>query len=106
MMMKKLIVPAMTEVRPLEDINQEMLVVFEQSKKLDPEGRIGYVSGIITSKGRDKISIYIKRLAKYTEHVRSQQPFPIFSPTDIFTKKIYDQTMSIQLPGQEFQKFW
>lgn len=41
--------------------------------------RIGYVSGIITSDGREHIERNMQRLATHTELLRASHPFPVFS---------------------------
>lgn len=104
--MNKLIISSLKEVNSLEDINKALLKVFKEAKKASPDSKFGYVAGIITAKGKDKSPFYIARLAKYTEHLRKNNSFHIFSATDIFTQEIYQKTNAFNIPGSEFKIFW
>lgn len=69
--------------------------------------RIGYVSGIISSDGPDKIQENIERLKKYTDFVRASHKFPVFSATDIFTKQVYEVcNREREILNSEFIEFW
>lgn len=101
--MKELIVPRLAEVGSFDEIVSVIHPLFEELKSTTP--RIGYVSGIISSKGVDKIPVYITRLEGYTEHIRTLHQFPIFSATDIFSDQIYERVGGTRQP-ENFIKFW
>jgi hypothetical protein len=75
-----------------------------KSLKDSGEGRIGFVSGIITSDGEKFIGLNLRRLASYTEFIRKANDFPIFSATDVFDEAL---TMRIGHNAEErWLSFW
>jgi hypothetical protein len=72
--------------------------------------RIGYVAGILTSEGEDKLQENINRLDKHTENIRKANNYPVFSSTDIFDKKLVYSLEEIKLSPnkveEKFREFW
>ncbi len=62
--------------------------------------RIGYVSGIITSDSREYVALNRSRLEGYTEYLRANSEFPVFSSNDIFGSEIEDRL------GENDEKKW
>lgn len=108
--MKKDIQKSITKAMSLDEIATDVLSLFDEIKLEEKTKKLGYVSGIITSEGKDKMSQNIKRLDKFTEHVRSSYDFPIFSATDIFTDEVYSRLAEMKMEHAElhkkFVRFW
>lgn len=104
--MKEFLHPRLQTVRSFGELLPTVRGVLE---KLTLEGkkRIGYVSGIISSDGPDKIQENIERLKSFTDSVRSTHQFPVFSATDIFTEQIYEACNNERkITQSEFIDFW
>lgn len=102
--MNHLIALSLKEAKSLDDINKALYNIFKTDNHSN--SRIGYVSGIITAKGKEKSPIYITRLAQYTEYLRQKNNFHIFSATDIFTEEVFKNTNAYTISGAEFKLFW
>ncbi len=89
----------------LEDIKKNLFKLFRQLRKNEYQN-IGYVSGIITSNGPQHISKNLKMLEKYTTELRRKHNYPIFSATDIFSQKIFEQINAQNLTTQNWNNFW
>jgi phosphoglycolate phosphatase-like HAD superfamily hydrolase len=84
--------------------------VLEETKRKHVSGRVGYVSGIISSDGDEKILKNITRLENYTNDIRKIHKFPIFNPPDIFSDDLYARLQELKVPKKEreekFIVFW
>lgn len=103
--MKEQIYLAVYNATTLANVRDGLFTVFTNTRK-EGQQKIGYVSGIITSEGRENIPRNIDRLAKFTEHIRTQQDFPVFSPTDVFYDELIDRLVANNLKNDDFIQFW
>jgi len=78
--------------------------------KADTHEYLGFVSGIVSSDGDEYVERNIRRLAAYTERIRSEQPFRIFSATDVFSPELFARLTEMKLDREEreahFFDFW
>ncbi|MCL5113988.1 MAG: hypothetical protein M1372_02350 [Patescibacteria group bacterium] len=92
----------------LEQIYEEIIKFFADIRK--QYEKIGYVSGIITSDGLDKIEYNRKKLMKYTKVLEEINNFPLFSAVDIFSDDIYlrikEKDMEHNEREKKFAWFW
>lgn len=106
---KEIIALVLTTESNLIEVRLSIVQVLKEAKRKHVSGRLGYVSGIITSDGDEKILENINRLENYTNDIRKIQKFPIFSPTDI-SNDVYARLQEMKLPKKEreekFIAFW
>ena len=104
--MKELLQPGLQVVSSFGELLPTVRGVLEKLT-LGGQKRIGYVSGIVSSDGPDKIQENIERLKRFTDSVRSTHQFPVFSATDIFTDRIYEVcNRERKITQSEFIDFW
>ncbi len=90
-------------------LEEVKLGIFRALDRIDcieskPTRKRGYVSGILTTDGKDMIETNFERLARYTAFIRESNDFTIFSLTDIFNKKLISRF--IWVPQEEWRAFW
>jgi len=107
--MKELFYPAIDRFTVLYRILPEALAVLEAVHKKNPSGRIGFVSGLITSDGpafREKNMVI---LDERTKAIREKHGFPIFSASDVFSQdhleRIITSPFYVDRPEPWF-RFW
>lgn len=66
--------------------------------------KVGYVSGIITSDGKEHIDRNMALLKRNTSKIRESVGFPVFSAADIFHNESYDKFGGIE--EHEWYAFW
>ena len=104
--MKEIIQPRLKSVGSFGELFSIVCTTLQEVKEKG-QTRIGYVSGIISSDGPDKIQENIERLQRITEILRGNHKFPIFSATDIFTNEVYERcTKDSVLLNTDFIQFW
>ena len=107
---KDAIAPALKTSSNLIEVRISVVKVLENIKINHTFVKLGYVSGIISSDGDEKILENTNRLENYTNYIRKIQKFPIFSSTDIFCNDLYARLQEIKLPKKEreekFIVFW
>src|SRR3989344_8301647 len=104
--MKEIIQPRLKSVGSFGELFSIVCTTLQEVKEKG-QTRIGYVSGIISSDGPDKIQENIERLQRITEILRGNHKFPIFSATDIFTSEIYERCSKDRaLLNSDFIQFW
>lgn len=100
---------ALADVETLAEARHQVIETLAKVKA-DTHAHLGYVSGIITSDGDEYIERNIQRLAAHTQRIRSEQSFPIFSATDVFTPEIFERLAEMHLSRQQreahFVDFW
>lgn len=74
-----------------EALFEKVEVVLRGAKDKSPDGRVGYVSGIISSDGPEFLERNRRTLQEKTEKFRELYDFPIFSANDIFTPEFVDR---------------
>ena len=92
----------------LDQIKAEVINFFSEIRKQN--SKIGYVSGVITSDGQDKIEFNRKKLIEYTNLLEDVNNFPLFSAVDVFSDKVYKNLQEMELEHEErekkFMEFW
>lgn len=108
--MKAKLAKVLVDSTNLASVRDKVIALFDQTTQRTGTKRIGYVAGIINSDGPEKVEENRQRLAEYTERIRGEQDFPIFSATDIFTKELFTRLEEVKLGGPEktqaFLQFW
>lgn len=108
-MKEKLDFASMNKV-DLPNIRDKVLDTLSTIREESQDKRLGYVSGIITSDGAAQIDRNLGILEDHTNRLRTLYPFPIFSATSIFDKRILDDLfeMSLNPVAREtsFYQFW
>src|ERR1035437_7915212 len=99
--MKQILSKSFRKATTLEHILPELMLIFESVKLKRNIKKIGYVSGVISSQGDNKISENKKLLADHTEKIRQSVDFPVFSAADIFTDELYLRIDEIKLSRLE-----
>ena len=100
------------ELKSVTNLDQTSKIVLSMLKDLkdSKESRIGYVAGVVTSDGPEKIDENVRNLINCTKNIRKQYNFPIFSSTDIFDKKFIENLDEMSLPPKIFEErflyFW
>ena len=107
--MKELIIQAVAGVNNLPEM-QVVLVDFLR-KRSNKVHRVGYVAGIISSEGLEKIPENTAKLEEYT--VLMSQKYPndaFFSAAYVFTTSVYERLEEFRLPkearDEAFKGFW
>jgi len=108
--MKKKIALVLTTASNFIEVRLSVVRVLEETKRKHVSGRVGYVSGIISSDGDEKILENTNRLENYTNDIRKIHKFPIFNPPDVFSNDLCARLQEIKLPKKEreekFIVFW
>lgn len=108
--MKAKLARVLVDSTNLAAVRDKVVALFDQTRQRTGTKRIGYVAGIINSDGPEKVEENRQRLAEYTERIREEQDFPIFSATDIFSKELFAKLEEVKLGGPErneaFMRFW
>jgi hypothetical protein len=91
----------------IEEVLKITLNLISQIKKENPDTKIGYVSGKVTTDGEENISKNLKRLHVFTEKISKEFGENIFSAADVFDEEVY---WKINLPRpvheEDFYAFW
>lgn len=103
--MKEKIAVAVKEANSLAQVRDSLFSVFKEYRQSGND-RIGYVSGVITSDGHEHIQRNIERLVKFTEHIRTQNGFPIFSATDVFDDALFTRLNAAGFKNPDWVVFW
>src|SRR3990170_3226698 len=91
----------------LNQVEEGLLSFFAEQKLYNPDLKIAYVSGIISSDGPEYIERNIKRLASVTNEIRNEFPeYLVFSATDVFTNEVFERINAKNYPYHEWLAFW
>lgn len=103
--MKEAIQESVKTAATLAEVRDSLFDVF---RTLQAQGhtRIGYVSGTITSDGEESIPHNIERLNRFTETIRAQQGFPVFSATDVFDDTLFKRLDAAGFVNSDWEVFW
>lgn len=96
---------AVKNANNLVEVKDSILVVLKELKNKGNR-RIGYVSGIVTSDSPENIDGNVKRLSRFTELIRSQNDFPIFSSTDVVSDELFKRLGLEEFQKTDWEKFW
>ena len=96
--MHKNIGPALKNIKSLIHIKEELVKLFETTKKKNGISKIGYVAGIINSDGPKYFEINKKRLVSYVGKLRKIHKFPMFCAIDVFPIEVYSRLIEWTLP--------
>lgn len=103
--MKEKIADAVKMSNSLAQVRDSLLGVFREYR-LAGHNRIGYVSGAITADGRENIPKNIARLERFTEQIRTQREFPVFSATDVFDDELFKRLDALGFKNENWITFW
>lgn len=105
--MRVLLKKALKNTSSIEHILQVVLDNIAKMKMKNPEVKIGYVSGKVTTDGKENILKNLERLHSFTESISKEFGSNIFSAADVFNEEVY---WKINLPRpiheKEFYDFW
>lgn len=104
--MKHIIKKHADKKNSLEEVKVAVLEALKEISLISDSGRLGYVSGIMTSDGPEYTERNIKILEQYTEDLRNTNNFPVFSATDVFDQELFRRIDSHNIPVQEWFDFW
>lgn len=104
--MQERIREAVKDSETLNEVRDNILTLLKNLFEIDGATQIGYVSGIITSDGKEKIGENIERLQRFTEHVRKTSGFPIFSSIDVFPDELFNRLGGAKIGKEEWEVFW
>jgi hypothetical protein len=82
-----LISRSVANAHTFDEIREGVMRVLRLASHMTPVGRVGYLSGIITSLGHERIGEMTERLEQLTGDIRENVEilsFPVFSSSDIF----------------------
>ena len=101
---------AIAGVQSLQEV-QSALLGLVSNVRANGVGRMGVISGIVSSEGMDKIPQNMARLQVYTVLMNKRYPdAQFFSAADVFTTAVYGNLSEFQLPKPEidyvFMEFW
>jgi hypothetical protein len=96
---------AVKNAKSIAEVKEGVLLVLKELKN-QGNRRIGYVSGLITSEGSENMAKNVQRLVKFTDFVRSQNNFPIFSPTDVVSDELFERLGLEEFQKTDWEKFW
>ena len=99
---EKRILEAIQQANALEEVQAAIGNVLQELSG----GRIGYVSGIVTSDGIEKIEENLQRLKGFSKALREKYGFPIFSPSDVFPKDVLGRVQENGATNESFVQFW
>jgi len=95
------------EATSLEQVKEGLLSFLFEEKLHNPDLKIAYVSGIITSDGPEHVERNIERLAWVTNEIRNEYPeYLVFSATDVFTNEVFERINAKDYPYHEWLAFW
>ena len=104
--MKERIREAVKESGTLNEVRDNILAVIKNMFEIEGVTQIGYVSGIITSDGPEKISENLNRLQKFTDLVRKTSDFPIFSSIDVISDELFKRLGAAKIEQEVWRVFW
>lgn len=87
--------------KTIEELQERIIDSLEQIKK--EQDKLGYVIGILTSDGPDRIKENVEKLKSYTRKVSSENDFPIFSAMVTFVGDNGDVVDHVRNRHYEFQ---
>jgi len=107
--MKEKIKEAVETGETLEEIKNNLLKVLREQRESGVD-RIGYVAGIVTSEGPQKIDENVRTLNKHISEIGACSGFPVFSPADIFSWELVERLGITKMPLTKIEeataKFW
>lgn len=104
--MREIIRVSVQEATTLVEVREGLLRAFVQEKQGKDGLRIGYVAGIITSDGPDRIEENIQRLEEHTQRIREKENILIFSAVDVFDEELFARLKAHTLPSDSWWIFW
>ena len=102
----QLITQSVARAHTLDDIYAAIVGVFHYLREDLKCFSIGYVSGVVTSDGPEKVEENLERLCAITTQLRKVHIFPLFSPPDIFSKDVLFRVEQTGAQEGDFIQFW
>lgn len=96
------------EARDLPEVLARLLECFKGYLLIDSRARFGYVAGIVSSDGAERMPQNLERLADFTEEIRRCcADLLVFSATDIFLGSgLSGRLEAIGTNEQDYMTFW
>ena len=101
-----LIAQSSLRARTLDEVYAAIVGILRHLREDFSYPSIGYVSGVVTSDGPDKIGENLKRLQNIAVGLREEHFFPILSPPDIFSLALIERLEKGGIKGEDFVQFW
>ncbi|MBI4054151.1 MAG: hypothetical protein HY397_02360 [Candidatus Doudnabacteria bacterium] len=103
--MKELLWPRTTRAQDLDEV---LDILVQELKAVRGQGneRLGYVAGIISSDGPDRIQENLQRLDYYTRRLQSRHDFPLVSATEVFPPELLERLRASGHGKDQFIVFW
>ncbi len=102
--MREIIRESVKEAGSLDQVRAGVIAVLVREKQ--KQGKVGYVSGIITSDGPEHIQENVKILEQRTREIAAREQMPVFSAVDVFDDDLFARLKAETLPQSAWQKFW
>ena len=96
--MKSDLITVLEKVQNVDEVRVAILSLLNEMRKVRKHDSIGFVSGMIFSEGIEYKPRNLKRLAAYTEKLRKENTYPIFSAVDIFYNGLFEKLPESKLP--------
>lgn len=108
--MKYDLAKVLENVQNVNEVRVVVLSLLKEIREVRKQKHIGFVSGIIYSDGLEFKYRNVKRLLAYTEKLRKEIPYPIFSAEDVFYSGLFEKLPESKLPEKIrrpiFFAFW
>jgi hypothetical protein len=110
--MRERIRQAVAEANDLEGVKRQLMDVLstvrleERLKQTEGCARIGYVAGIVTSDGPERIWENVAKLIERTEAISQEVDFPVFSSAWVFTSDVFERINAESYPQEAWLEFW
>ncbi|PIR96939.1 MAG: hypothetical protein COT91_04135 [Candidatus Doudnabacteria bacterium CG10_big_fil_rev_8_21_14_0_10_41_10] len=102
--MKDILYETLKDLETLEEIQEALLA--ELAKARESHDRAGYVAGLISSQGYDKIDENLKILLDHTQALRLEHQFPVFSAPEVYVDGTLHRLIEKGYGQKDFFGFW
>lgn len=94
------------QAESLQDLYSRVVVVLHKIRTDEPESRIAFVSGVVSSDGIEHIGGNLQRLRDYSERVRNRRFKYAFSAGDVFPMELINKFLSQGSTNEDVVAFW
>lgn len=102
--MREIITHAVSLAITLDEVRNGLIEVLGFTRRRSD--KLGYAAGVITSDGPERQAANIARLIGWTDRLREQYDFPIFSATDVFSDEVFERIEATRYPQLAWLDFW
>lgn len=103
--MRSKIDKALINANSIDEVKKLLLGVLK-GVRTEGSTQIGYVAGILTSDGPQNIDKNVKRLRKFTDKIRAENGYPIFSSTDVISDHLFKKLGAKLFERADWEEFW